>query len=255
MTAPQQRTPSMQRGENLDQSEVARFEAISKEWWDEKGKFRPLHQIGPARIGFIRDSIISHFGLVSGGLRPLNGLTILDVGCGGGLVCEPLARLGAKVTGIDPGEENVRVASAHAEAQEFDITYCQGTLESLTADGKTFDVVLCLEVVEHVPDVQAFVKACAAAVRPGGLAVFSTLNRTLKSFALAIIGAEYVLGWLPRGTHRWDKFVMPDELRDYCGATGLVPQRLRGVVYDPLQDRWSQSDDTGVNYMLAAAKP
>lgn len=240
---------------NLDAGEVARFEQISREWWDATGKFRPLHQIGPARLTFIRDSLVQHFNPQPSPLRPLKGLRLLDIGCGGGLVSEPLARLGADVTGIDPGLENVRAAERHAQAQALTIDYRQTTVEALVAEGATYDAVVCLEVVEHVPDVGRFVTACAHLVRPGGMAVFSTINRTLKSYALAIVGAEYVLGWLPRGTHRWDRFVTPGELTEHLAAAGLRTGRTDGVVYDPLHDAWSLSGDTGVNYMLAAAKP
>jgi 2-polyprenyl-6-hydroxyphenyl methylase/3-demethylubiquinone-9 3-methyltransferase len=240
---------------NLDDAEVARFRAIAAEWWDPKGKFRPLHQIGPARLQFVRDELIRHFTLKSGGLKPLSGLRLLDIGCGGGLISEPLARMGGIVTGIDPGAENVAIARAHAGPQGLDIDYRAVTAEDLVAAGEVFDAVVCLEVVEHVPDVGAFLKTCSALVRPGGLMLLSTINRTLRSYALAIVAAEYVLGWLPRGTHQWDRFVMPDELARYLAAAGMTPPRFSGLVYAPLQDSWSLSPDTGVNYLAASAKP
>ena len=205
----------------LDAAEVERFERLSKAWWDPTGKFRPLHQIGPARLSFIRDELTRHFRLPAGGAQPFNGLKILDVGCGGGLISEPLTRLGAAVTGIDPGAENIAIARSHAEPQGLAIDYRVATVEDLAAEGAEFDAVVCLEVVEHVPDVGEFLKACAALVRPGGLLVLSTINRTLKSYALAIVAAEYVLGWLPRGTHQWDRFVTPDELKRHLEAAGL----------------------------------
>lgn len=240
---------------NRDAGEIARFEALAREWWDPAGKFRPLHQIGPVRLAFVRDALVRHFGLAPGGLKPLAGLSVLDVGCGGGLISEPLARLGARVTGIDPGARNVAIARDHAAPQGLSIDYRVATAEELAAAGEQFDAVVCLEVLEHVPDVRAFVVTLAALVRPGGLLLLSTLNRTLKAYALAIVAAEYVLGWLPRGTHQWERFITPDELAAHCAAAGLAAPRFEGFVYDPLRDRWSLDADTGVNYLAAAAKP
>lgn len=240
---------------NLDPAEVARFQALAKAWWDPTGKFRPLHQIGPTRLTFVRDQLARHFGRGTGGLRPLQGLSVLDVGCGGGLMSEPLARLGARVTGIDPGEKNVAIARGHAEPQGLAIDYRVATVEELVAAGERYDAVVCLEVVEHVPDVGAFVKSCTDLVRPGGMLVLSTINRTMKSYALAIVAAEYVLGWLPRGTHQWERFVTPDELTRHMAAAGLTDPRLEGFVYSPLRDAWSLSSDTDVNYLASAAKP
>jgi 2-polyprenyl-6-hydroxyphenyl methylase/3-demethylubiquinone-9 3-methyltransferase len=237
----------------LDPGEVARFQALAKSWWDPTGKFRPLHQIGPVRLEFIRDEATRHFGREAGGLRPLSGLRILDVGCGGGLIAEPLCRLGAHVTAIDPGARNIEIARSHAEPQGLAIDYRVATVEEL--EGESFDAVVCLEVVEHVPDVGAFVASCARHVRPGGLLILSTINRTAKAYALAIIGAEYVLGWLPRGTHQWDRFVKPDELAGHLTAAGLAVPRFSGFVYDLFRDRWSLSQDTDVNYLASAAKP
>ena len=238
----------------LDAGEVDRFARIASEWWDPNGKFRPLHKIGPARLSFVVEHLASHFNLPSG-LRRLSGLKLLDIGCGGGLISEPLARLGADVTGIDPALENIETARRHAEASGLTITYRQALVEDLAAESATFDAILCLEVVEHVPDVAAVLKICSCLVRPGGLLIVSTLNRTLKAYFLAIIGAEYILRWLPVGTHQWERFVTPDELRKHVLAAGLGEPTLRGLVYDPLADRWSLSDDTDVNYLAAAAKP
>lgn len=239
----------------LDPGEVARFGRIAAEWWDQSGKFRMLHRIGPARLKFIRDHMTAHFGLRADGLKVLSALSVLDIGCGGGLVCEPLARLGARVTGVDPSQETISAARMHAEAQRLDIDYRVGRVEDLAAAGASFDAVLCLEVVEHVPDVAAFLATCAKVVRPGGLMLLSTLNRTLKSYALAIVGAEYVLRWLPAGTHQWDRFVTPDELTRYLRSAGLEPIGFEGMIYNVMRDEWALSPDLGVNYLAAASRP
>ena len=239
----------------LDPEEVARFSRLAEAWWDPNGKFRPLHKIGPPRIEFVRDAMVNHFGLKAGGLKPLTGLTALDIGCGGGLVSEPLTRLGATVTAIDPAEKNIAIAKGHADGQGLVIDYRAVRAEDLVAEGRTYDAVVCLEVVEHVPDVAAFLGVIAALVRPGGLLIVSTINRTLKAYALAIVGAEYVLRWLPVGTHQWDRFVTPDELRRGIEAAGLSPPTFRGMTYNPLTDNWSLGSDTDVNYLAAAAKP
>ncbi len=238
----------------LDPAEVERFRRMAEEWWDAKGKFKPLHQIGPARIGFTRDEAVRHFGRDSQSLKPLAGLTLVDIGCGGGLVSEPMARLGAKVTGIDPTVRNIEIARLHAEQGRLEIDYRSVLAEDLVAAGVRFDIVLCLEVVEHVPDVGQFAKVIRQLLAPGGLMIVSTLNRTLKSFALAIVGAEYVLRWLPRGTHRWDRFVTPEELRRYLEAAGLAQREMRGMVYNPLTDIWSLGQDTDVNYLVSAVE-
>ncbi len=242
-------------GATLDKAEIDRFEQMAAEWWDPAGKFRPLHKLGPARLAFIRDAILSHFARPAGSLRPLSGLTLLDIGCGGGLISEPLARMGATVTGLDPGAENIEVARRHADGQNLPLEYVACTAEQLSAQGRVFDVVCCLEVVEHVPDVRAFLATCASLVRPGGLMLLSTINRTLKAYMLAIVGAEYVLRWLPVGTHQWERFVTPAELQAHVAAAGLSPARFEGLVYNPLSDTWSLSADTDVNYLAAAAKP
>jgi 2-polyprenyl-6-hydroxyphenyl methylase / 3-demethylubiquinone-9 3-methyltransferase len=240
----------------LDPAELARFAALADEWWNPNGKFKPLHRLGPERIAFIRDATLAQFNRPAGGLRPLAGLRALDVGCGGGLVAEPLARLGALVTGIEPEDANISAARSHAASQELTIDYRAARAEDLAASGETFDLVTCLEVIEHVPDVRAFLKVVAALVRPGGLLIVSTLNRTLKSYALAIIGAEYVLRWLPAGTHQWDRFVSPAELTEHVSVLGLGAPRFEGLIYNPLSDRWSRdARDLDVNYLCAAAKP
>ena len=246
---------SLSNDATLDAEEVRRFSRIAAEWWDPLGKFRPLHQIGPPRLSYIRDAAITHFGRDASGLKPLAGLTALDVGCGGGLVSEPLTRMGAKVTGIDPSERNIAIAKGHAEPQGLAIDYRAIRVEELVAAGELFDIVACLEVVEHVPDVGKFISECTAVVRPGGLAIFSTLNRTFKSWALAIVGAEYVLGWLPRGTHQWDRFVTPDEMTRHATDAGLTTPHFAGITYSPLNDVWSLAADTSVNYLASMAKP
>ena len=238
----------------LDRAEVERFSRLASEWWDPQGKFRPLHQIGPPRLSFIREQAVAHFGRDAKALRPLAGLSALDIGCGGGLVAEPLARMGAKVTAIDPSERNIAIAKAHAEAQGLPSAYRAARVEDLVQEGLSFDIVACLEVVEHVPDPAKFIAECAALVASGGLAIFSTINRTFKAWALAIVGAEYVLAWLPRGTHQWDRFITPKELAAFAEAVGLVAPHLEGIVYSPLQDSWSRAADTDVNYLMSAKK-
>jgi 2-polyprenyl-6-hydroxyphenyl methylase / 3-demethylubiquinone-9 3-methyltransferase len=248
-------TSSTPPSSTLDAAEVSRFARFSGEWWDPYGSFRQLHQLGPARLTFIRDCVTRHFKRDAGVPQPLAGLTVVDVGCGGGLISEPLARMGGRVTAIDPAKENIEAARGHAEPQGLDITYRAARTEDLLDEGASFDVVVCLEVVEHVPDAQAFLNTCGRVMGPGGLIILSTLNRTLKAYALAIVGAEYVLRWLPAGTHQWDRFVTPEELSRYMANAGLSPIEFRGLVYNPFTDRWSLSADTDVNYLAAAAKP
>ena len=247
-------TNSQTIGNNLDPAEVARFARIAGEWWDPAGKFAPLHRLGPARMTFLRDRMAAHFARPLPASKPLAGLEVLDIGCGGGLVAEPLARLGARVTGIDPAADNIAAARAHAAVSGLEIDYRAVTAETVTATGAVFDVVLCLEVVEHVPDPAGFISLAAGLVRPGGLLLASTINRTVKAWLLAIVGAEYVLRWLPAGTHRWERFVTPDELASHMAAAGLDRICFEGLVYDPLADRWSLSPDTDVNYFAVAAK-
>lgn len=235
----------------VDAAEIARFSRIADEWWDPAGKFAPLHRLNPVRIGYIRDRAAAHWQRDALSGQPLHGLTLLDIGCGGGLLCEPMARLDATVAGIDAAARNIAVARLHAEGQALAIDYRQTTAELLAEAGAQYDIVLALEIVEHVADVDLFLKSCARLVKPGGLLFLSTLNRTAKAWALAIAGAEYVLGWLPRGTHDWRKFLKPSELVRGLEAGGIATQEIVGVVYSPLGRRWSLSrNDLDVNYML-----
>ena len=241
---------------SIDPDEVAKFTAMAAEWWDPKGKFRPLHKFNPVRLGFIRDTIEAHFGLSPSARRPFDGLRVLDIGCGGGLVSEPMTRLGAAVTAVDASEANIKTAMTHAEQGGLDIDFRAGTVEALIEAGEApFDVVLNLEVVEHVADPAQFLKDCASLVKPGGLMIVATLNRTAKAFALAIVGAEYVLGWLPRSTHEFEKFLRPDEIERPMSAAGLTVQPPQGVSFNPIADQWRLSDDTKVNYLMVATRP
>ncbi|MGH6716332.1 MAG: bifunctional 2-polyprenyl-6-hydroxyphenol methylase/3-demethylubiquinol 3-O-methyltransferase UbiG [Bradyrhizobium sp.] len=235
----------------VDPAEVAKFSRLSQEWWDPKGRMAPLHRINPLRLGYIRDAACRKFDRNVKSLNCLSGLRILDIGCGAGLLCEPLARLGAQVIGVDPSPSNIAAARLHADRGHLSIDYRCTTVEEMDVRER-FDIVLAMEVVEHVSDVGLFVKRCASMLKPGGLMVASTLNRNWKSFALAIVGAEYVLRWLPRGTHQWDKFVTPDELAKYLLDNRLAITEQSGVVYSPFADRWSLSTDMGVNYMVVA---
>ena len=244
---------------NADRSvideEVRRFDALGDDWWDPNGPMAPLHRLNPTRLAWLRDTIAAHVRHSGGGGEPpLAALTLLDVGCGGGLLSEPLSRLGAEVVGLDPAPTSIEIARAHAAATGAKVSYRAGTVEDLAKEGKRFDVVLAMEVVEHVADVPAFVAAAASLLKPGGLFAAATLNRTLKSFALAILGAEYVLRWLPPGTHHWEQFVTPDELAAALRAAGLKETQRRGISYDPLRGEWRLSRDLGVNYFIAARK-
>ena len=232
-----------------DADEVARFAAMADEWWDATGKFRPLHQIAPVRLVFIRDHLCRHFGLDANAARPLDGLRLLDIGCGGGLLAEPMCRLGARVTGIDASERNVAVAGLHAEYSGLDIDYRAVLPEDMARLDDTFDVVLNMEVIEHVADMDAFLGASVALMAPGGAMVVSTLNRTAKSLLLAKVGAEYILRWLPIGTHDWRKFVKPSELARGLRPHGADIDVLKGMTFDPLRDAWRISDDLAVNYL------
>lgn len=245
-------TQAEAQSSTLDADEIARFGKLAAEWWDAEGPFRPLHRINPVRLTYIRDRICGHFARDPTTSKSLSGLSVLDIGCGGGLVCEPLTRLGAAVTGIDPASETIEAARAHARAAKLDIDYAAATAEDMVARGKTYDVVLLLEVVEHVPDVPAFLKAVAPLVKPGGMMILSTLNRTLKAYALAIVGAEYILRWLPIGTHQWDRFVRPEELASALSGSGLKLTDKTGMAYNPLADEWRLGPDTDVNYFATA---
>jgi 2-polyprenyl-6-hydroxyphenyl methylase/3-demethylubiquinone-9 3-methyltransferase len=242
------------RAGTVDTAEVARFSRHAADWWDARGPMAALHKLNPLRLAYIRDQAAARFNRDPKKLDCLAGLRMLDIGCGGGILSEPLARLGARMVGADPSEDTIDIARAHAQDSGLAIDYRATTAEDLAEAGERFDVVLAMEVVEHVADVPLFVATCAAMVKPGGLLIAATLNRTLKSFALAIVGAEYVLRWLPRGTHQWDKFVTPVELETAVENSGLQVIAERGVIYNPLADRWQLSPDMDVNYMLVAAK-
>ncbi len=243
------------RASSVDTAEVERFSRYAADWWDPRGPMAPLHKLNPVRLTYVRDQAVACFARDPKKLDCLKGLRILDIGCGGGILSEPLARLGANVTGVDPSDDNIEAARDHAREMGIAIDYRATTAEELAAAGERFDVVLAMEVVEHVADVAAFVETCAGMVKPGGQLVAATLNRTLKSFALAIVGAEYILRWLPRGTHQWDKFVRPEELESEIEHNGLQVIGERGVVYNPFADRWQLSSDMDVNYMLVARCP
>jgi len=235
----------------VDAAEVAKFSRLSQEWWDPKGRMAPLHKINPLRLAYIRDAACRKFDRNVKSLNCLSGLRVLDIGCGAGLLCEPLSRLGAQVIGVDPSASNIAAARLHAEKGHLSIDYRCTTVDEMDLRER-FDVVLAMEVIEHVSDVGLFFKRCAAMLKPGGMMVVSTLNRNWKSFALAIVGAEYVLRWLPRGTHQWDKFVTPDELAKHLLDNRLAVTEQSGVVYSPFADKWSLSSDMDVNYMVVA---
>ena len=237
----------------VDPVEVDRFARIAGEWWDPAGKFAPLHRLNPVRIGYVRDRVAAHCRRDALSGTPLAGLSLVDIGCGGGLLCEPMRRLGATVTGIDAASDNIEVAAAHAARQGLAIDYRRSTAEALVSAGQRFDIVLALEIVEHVADADLFLRSCSVLVKPGGLLFLSTLNRTAKAWALAIAGAEYVLGWLPRGTHDWRKFLKPSEVARALRAGDMDVREIVGVVYSPLSRAWSLSrTDLDVNYMLYA---
>jgi 2-polyprenyl-6-hydroxyphenyl methylase/3-demethylubiquinone-9 3-methyltransferase len=242
------------KASTVDEAEVARFSALADEWWDPRGKMAPLHKFNPVRLGYIRDQAAQRFDRDPKQLGCLKGLRFLDIGCGGGILSEPLARLGASMVGADPSETNIEAAKLHAEQSGLAIDYRCTTAEELSDAGEKFDVVLAMEVVEHVADVNLFVESCAAMVKRDGLMIAATLNRTLKSFPLAIVGAEYILRWLPVGTHSWDKFVTPNELEIAMERGGLRVTADQGVIYNPLRDEWQLSDDTDVTYMMTAER-
>ena len=239
----------------INDAEIAKFTAMAEEWWDPKGKFKPLHKFNPVRMSYIREHLLAHFGLDGSAMRPFEGLTILDVGCGGGLLCEPLARLGARVTGIDAADRNIAIARLHAEKSGLEIDYQATTSEALAAQGRSFDMVLNMEVVEHVDNVPLYMKSCADLVKPGGLMLTATLNRTARAYAFAIVGAERILRWLPVGTHDWNKFLTPDEIKTLITRNGLTVTGETGVVFHPLADEWRKSRDMAINYMVMAERP
>ncbi|WP_087000319.1 bifunctional 2-polyprenyl-6-hydroxyphenol methylase/3-demethylubiquinol 3-O-methyltransferase UbiG [Rhizobium sullae] len=239
----------------IDQSEVDRFSAMAAEWWSPTGKFRPLHKFNPVRLTYIRDKAAENFSRDTKRPRPLEGLRVLDIGCGGGLLSEPVARMGATVVGADPSEKNIGIASTHAQASGVTVDYRAVTAEQLAEAGETFDIVLNMEVVEHVANVDFFMTTCARMVRPGGLMFVATINRTMKAAALAIFAAENILRWLPRGTHQYEKLVRPDELEKPLTANGMTIIDRTGVFFNPLANQWSLSKDMDVNYMLLAKRP
>jgi 2-polyprenyl-6-hydroxyphenyl methylase/3-demethylubiquinone-9 3-methyltransferase len=243
--------PSRAAASTVDPAEIAKFSRLSEQWWDPKGKMAPLHKINPLRLTYIRDAACRKFERNVRSLNCLAGLRVLDIGCGAGLLCEPLTRLGAQVIGVDPSASNIAAAKLHADKGHLSIDYRCTTVEEMDVRER-FDIVLAMEVVEHVSDVGMFLGRCAAMLKPGGLMVVSTLNRNWKSFALAIVGAEYVLRWLPRGTHQWEKFVTPDELARHLLDNRLTIAEQTGVVYSPFADRWGLSSDMDVNYMMVA---
>ena len=239
----------------VDPAEVAKFQAMAAEWWDPNGKFKPLHMLNPCRLDYITRQIAAQFNRDLASDKPFEGLTILDIGCGGGLLSEPMARLGATVVGADAAERNIPVAQVHAAQSGLEIDYRHTTAEAIAEAGEQFDVVLNMEVVEHVADPQEFITVCQQLVKPGGLMICSTLNRNAKSFAMGIIGAEWIMRWLPKGTHEWNKFITPDELFSMLETGGLTPVDRKGFVFNPLGWSWSISDrDLSVNYVTTSTK-
>ncbi len=240
----------------VDAGEIAKFEAMAAEWWDPTGKFKPLHMMNPVRLDYITSQIAAEFGRDLKADKPFEGLRILDIGCGGGLLSEPMARLGADVVGADAAPRNIPVAQIHAEQSGLKIDYRHTTAEAMAEAGEQFDIVLNMEVVEHVADPLAYLTACQRLLKPNGLMLCSTINRNPKSFAMAIVGAEYVMRWLPKGTHEWSKFITPDELFDLISKAGLTPVDRKGYVFNPITWGWSISDrDLSVNYVTASTKP
>lgn len=250
-----QALPAFAGRNTVDDAEIAKFSAMADAWWDPKGAFRPLHALNPIRLSYIRDHSLRHFGGEAGSLKPLSGRSLLDVGCGGGLLSEPLARMGGAVIGIDASEKNIAIAATHAAAHAVDVTYRARSAEALAAEGAQFDIVAALEIIEHVSDVAAFVHALSQLVRPGGLLFVSTLNRTAKSYLMAILGAEYILRIMPRGTHDWKKFLRPSEVDAHLRHAGFDPVEQTGMVLDPLARKWKlHPRDLDVNYIVVAEK-
>ncbi|WND01373.1 bifunctional 2-polyprenyl-6-hydroxyphenol methylase/3-demethylubiquinol 3-O-methyltransferase UbiG [Temperatibacter marinus] len=247
---------SIATGQTVDPDEVAFFAKIADTWWDPKGPFKPLHQLNPTRLTYIRQQCEAHFSLDPQGLQPLKGLTVLDIGCGGGLISEPMCRLGATVTGVDASEKNVKTALAHAHQTDLDITYVNTTSEALAEAGEKFDIIINMEVIEHVADVQAYLTSCKKLLKPEGIMLVSTISRTAKSMLFAKIGAEYIMRWLPVGAHDWNKFITPDELQHYLSDAGFLSSRATGFCYNMLKGKWRLDEtDTAVNYAVSVTIP
>jgi 2-polyprenyl-6-hydroxyphenyl methylase/3-demethylubiquinone-9 3-methyltransferase len=242
------------RNSTIDKKEIENFSKMADEWWDKNGKFKPLHKFNPLRIKFIFDEICAHFGIDGNNEQPFKELSLLDIGCGGGLIAEPMVKTGAKVTAIDAGEKNINIAKTHAEKEGLKINYQVATAEQLAKEQRKFDVILNLEVIEHVADVELFMQSCASLLKPNGIMIIATLNRTMKSYALAIIGAEYILNWLPKGTHKWEKFIKPSEMSKYLRKNELNISKMKGLCYNPVSDSWRLTDNPDVNYIISAVK-
>ena len=241
---------------SVDPREMESFSRMAHDWWNPTGMFKPLHIMNGARLSIIKDAVCDHFHKDPDQDQPLSGLRVLDIGCGGGLLCEPMRRMGAEVTGVDALEKNVKTAKTHAQLVGLEIDYRHGTIEQMVEAGDApFDIVLNMEVIEHVANPHDFIGDCAAMMRPGGMMFCSTINRTMKAFAFAIVGAEYVLRWLPRGTHQYDKLVKPSELEHYLRSAGLTLEQKIGMSLNPLTEQWKQTDDMSINYVMIASRP
>ena len=237
----------------VDKIEIEKFSKLAKDWWNPNGKFKPLHLFNPVRIAFIKKKLISHFGLNSDSLKPLNKLKILDIGCGGGLLCEPLYRLGAKITGIDPSNNNIKVAKLHSKEMNLNIEYIRCSPENLNLENK-FDVILNMEVVEHVSNINLFLKNCSNLIKKNGIMFVATINKNLKSYVFAILGAEYILRWLPIGTHDWNKFLTPKDLEIITNKNNFMTDETVGMKFDLFSNEWNKGDDTSVNYISTFLK-
>ena len=238
----------------IDPAEVEKFSKMAAEWWNPKGTFGVLHVFNPVRLQYIKEQVCARFARDPFDAQPFKGLRFLDIGCGGGLLTEPMARLGAEIVGVDPSEKNIKTATIHAQETQLAIDYRCATAEDLEREGEKFDVILNMEVIEHVSDPQAFTRSCSTMLNPKGLMFVATISRTFKSFGLAIVGAEYILGWLPKGTHHWEKFIKPEELRAWLTANNITIKGETGVTYHPLANQWKRSRDMDVNYMLVGQK-
>ena len=238
----------------VDKAEIEKFSKLAKDWWNPKGKFRPLHLFNPARISFIKDKLISHFTLNPNSEKPLEKLKILDIGCGGGLLCEPLNRLGATITGIDASNNNIEVAKLHSKEMNLNIEYIHAAPENLDLKSNTYDAVLCMEVVEHLKDVNLFIENCSKLIKKNGIMFIATINKNLKSYIFAILGAEYVLKWLPIGTHDWDKFLTPRDLKIIANKNNFRTDEIVGMKFNLFSKKWSRSNDSSVNYISTFLK-